>query len=99
MVKLELELTEIDYNYLLQEYLPKVQEKLQQSGSPLGSMLSGGFAGGMLNLMPNSMKDRLAAELINANAARLTEELENIAAKNGIPGKVKNFRATAKDDE
>ena len=98
MVKLELELTDIDYDYLIREYLPKVQEKLQQNGSPLASMLSGGFAGSMLTLMPNSMKDKLAAELINANAARLTEEMERIAAKNGIPGTVKNFRATAAEE-
>ena len=98
MVKLELELTDIDYDYLIREYLPQVQERLQQSGSPLGSLLSGGFAGGMLNLMPNSMKDKLAAELINANAARLTEELEGIAARNGIPGRVRNFRASAREE-
>ena len=98
MVKLELELTDIDYDYLIREYLPKVQEKLQQNGSPLASMLSGGFAGSMLNLMPNSMKDKLAAELINANAARLTEELEDIAARNGIPGRVRNFRASAREE-
>ena len=97
MVKLELELTDIDYNAFLQEFLPKVQEKLQQSGSPLAGMLSGGFAGGMLGLMPDSMKDKLAAELINASAPRLSEELEKMAARNGIPGKVRNLRATAKD--
>ena len=60
-------------------------------------MLSGGFAGGMLNLMPDSMKDKLAAELINASSARLSEELEKMAARNGIPGKVRNLRAAAKD--
>ncbi len=97
MVKLELELTDIDYDSFVQEYLPKIQEKLQQSGNPLGTMLSGGFAGGMLSLMSDSMKDKLAAELINASAPRLSEELEKMAARNGIPGKVRNLRATALD--
>ena len=97
MVKLEMELTDIDYDYLIREYLPKIQEKMQQSGNPLGAMLSGGFAGGMLGLMSDSMKDKMAAELINASAPRLTEELEKIAARNGVPGKVRNLRATARD--
>ena len=97
MVKLEMELTDIDYDYLIREYLPKIQEKMQQSGNHLGTMLSGGFAGGMLNLMSDSMKDKLAAELINASSARLSEELEKMAARNGIPGKVRNLRATALD--
>ena len=95
MVKLELELTEIDYNTLISEYLPKVQEKLQQNGSPLASMLSGGFAGSMLNLMPNSMKDKLAAELINANAASLSREVEQVAHSQGVGGKVKSIKASA----
>ncbi len=97
MVKLEMELTDIDYDYLIREYLPKIQEKMQQSGNPLGTMLSGGFAGGMLSLMSDSMKDKLAAELINSSAPRLSEELEKMAARNGIPGKVRNLRASAQD--
>lgn len=95
MVKLELELTDIDYDYLIREYLPKVQEKLQQNGSALGSLLGGGLAGGMLQMMPSSVKDKLAAELINANAARLEEQMQSLAERNGIPGKVRGLRATA----
>ena len=98
MVKLELELTEIDYDRLIRDYLPKVQEKLQQSGSPLAGMLSGGMAGSVLGLMPDSMKDKLAAELLNANAERLTAELEKVAERNGLPGRVRNLRATAVND-
>lgn len=95
MVKLELEITDIDYETLARDYLPRVQEKLQQSGSPLSGMLGGGFAGGMLQLMPESMKDRLAAELINANAARLAGQMEEMARRNGVPGTVRNLKATA----
>ena len=95
MVKLELEITDIDYNAFLQDYLPKIQEKLQQNGNPLAAMLTGGFAGGVLSLIPDSTKDKYAAEIINANAERLAGEIEKVAAKNGIPGKVNNLRATA----
>ena len=96
MVKLELELTEIDYEFLIREYLPRVRERLEQSGSPLSGLLSGGgMAETLLLRSPESVKDRLAAELININAARLEEQLESVAERNGIPGKVCNLRATA----
>lgn len=86
MIKLELELTDIDYNALL----PLIRERLEKTGNPMAGMLAGGFG-----MIPDSMKDRLAAEMLNANGAALTAQLENIAAMNGIQGKVRNFRATA----
>ena len=75
MVKLELELTDIDYDCLIREYLPKVREKLQQGGSPLSMLLSGGMVETLLLRSPDSVKDKLAAELINLNAPRLEEQL------------------------
>ena len=95
MVKLQLELTDIDYDALLRDYLPKIRDKLEQSGSPLAGMLSGGMAGTMLQLAPTSMKDRLAAEMLNMNAARLEQQLTEMAERNGIKGKVRNLKATA----
>ena len=53
------------------------------------------MAGSLLTMAPDSVKDRLAAEIINAAAPKLAEQLEAVAAKNGIPGKVKNLKATA----
>lgn len=98
MVKLQLELTDIDYDALLRDYLPKIRDKLEQSGSPLAGMLSGGMAGTMLQLAPTSMKDRLAAEMLNMNAARLEQQLTEMAERNGIKGKVRNLKATAANE-
>ena len=95
MVKLEIELSDIDYDQLLNTYLPKMQEKLGEN-SPISSL--GGLAGSLLGMAPDSMKDKLAAEAINANADKLSEKMEEMAAKNGIPGKVKTLRATAVPD-
>ena len=95
MVKLELELTDIDYDTLLRDYLPKIKDKLEQSGIPLAGMVSGGMASTLLQMAPASMKDRLAAEVLNMNAAKLEQQLSEIAARNGLSGKVQNFRATA----
>ncbi len=95
MVKLELELADIDYDALLRDYLPRIRDKLEQSGSPLAGMLSGGMAGTMLQLAPTSLKDRLAAEMLNMNASKLEQQLTEMAARNGINGKVQNLKATA----
>lgn len=89
MIKLELELADIDYDALL----PMIRERLEKSGSPMASLVSGGFG-----MIPDSMKDRLAAEMLNANAWKLTDQLEKLAAQNGIKGKVRNFRASAEKD-
>lgn len=96
MVKLELELTDIDYETLIREYLPKVKDLLEQKGSPLASMATGGMAASLLLRSPDSMKDKLAAELINSSAPRLSDELERMAEKHGIHGNIRNLHATAK---
>ena len=68
MVKLELELTEIDYDYLIKEFLPKIADKLQASGNPLAGLLSGGMAGTLIQMAPNSMKDKVVLILLGGNA-------------------------------
>ena len=49
MVKLEIELSDIDYDQMLNTLLPKVQEKLGDN-SPLSSLLGGGLAGSLFSL-------------------------------------------------
>ena len=41
MIKLEMELSDIDYEVLVKEILPKVADRLKQNGSPLAPLLSG----------------------------------------------------------
>lgn len=94
MIKLEMELSDIDYEVLVKEILPKVADRLQQKGSPIAGVVSGGMASNLVLHAPNSVRDRAAAEIINAAAPRLTDELERVAAKNGIPCKVSNLRAS-----
>ena len=61
MVKLELELSDIDYDQLLNTFLPKMQEKLGPN-SALSSLLGGGLAGSLMSMAGNSTKDKLAAD-------------------------------------
>jgi len=97
MVKLEIELSDIDYDQLLNTFLPKMQEKLG-SNSSLSSLLGGGLAGSLMSLAGNSTKDKLAAQVINMNSDMLGRKMEEMAAKNGIPGKVRSLKATAVPD-
>ena len=39
MIKLEMELSDIDYEVLVKEILPKVADRLKQNGSPLAPLL------------------------------------------------------------
>ena len=94
MIHIELDLTDIDYERVINEYLPVAQAKLEEKGSALGPMLAGGA--GLFRLAPDSMKDRLVAELLNANNEKIPEELEKAAEKRGIPGRVRNLRASVK---
>ncbi len=96
MIKLEMELSDIDYEVLVKEILPKVADRLKQNGSPLAPLLSGGMAANVQVLRASdSVRDRMAAEILNAAAPRLTGTLEKLAADNGIPCKVQGLRASA----
>ena len=75
MIKLEMELSDIDYEVLVKEILPKVADRLKQNGSPLAPLLSGGMAANVLLRASDSVRDRMAAEILNAAAPRLTESL------------------------
>ena len=100
MVKIELTIDEIDYDALIENYLPQITEKLRESGNPLASMLSGGSASSMVKgffqRLPDSRKDAMAAELINNNAQSLKLQLENYARSQGISGKAVELRASVK---
>ena len=95
MIKLEMELSDIDYEALVKEILPKVADKLKQNGNPLAGVASGGMASSVLLAAPNGVRDRMAAEIINAAASRLTGEMERMAANNGISCKVSGLHASA----
>ena len=98
MVKIEMELTDIDYDYLIREYLPRVSEKLKESGSPLAGLMGSGLASTLLMGASNTFKEKMTAELINLGSARLAQKIEEVAAQNGIPGKVRSLRASAAED-
>ena len=96
MVKIEIELSDIDYEALAEQYLPLVADKLNAGGGA-AALLAGGVSGGMakrmLSAMPQASKDRLAAELINSNRDKLIEVFEDFLAKQRLSARVNGFRA------
>ncbi|MCD7844052.1 MAG: hypothetical protein LUG17_05465 [Clostridiales bacterium] len=99
MIKLELEISEVDYETLL-NLLPQMGEQLLQSGNPVGMLLSNGMSTGMakrvLSTLSQEQKDRLAADLINSNSRKLIDKTEELARQNGVGLKIASVEATAR---
>lgn len=100
MLKLELEINELDYKALVEYLLPLMGDQLRGSGNPLGMLLSNGMSAGMakriLDTVPRQQVDALIADVINSNNTRLAGKIEETAEQNHIGIKVNSIHATAK---
>ena len=102
MIKLEIEIDELDYGALAAEFLPRAGEHLRGSGNPLSSLLANGAAGPMAKAVlartPKSAKEKLAAELIENNQWKLISVLEQAAAQKGVPLRIGKIHASTDGD-
>lgn len=100
MIKLELELTDLNYDAMLETLLPRMTEQLRNSGNPVGMLLSNGMGAGMakkiLSTMSQQQKDQLIVDMLNANKGKLITKAEELAAQNGIQGRVSSLKVSAK---
>lgn len=100
MIKLELELTDLNYDAMLETLLPRMTEQLRNSGNPVGMLLSNGMGAGMakkiLSSMSQQQKDQLIVDMLNANKGKLITKAEDLAAQNGIQGRVSSLKVSAK---
>lgn len=98
MIRLTIELEDVDFDVLIEHYLPVIGEHLRASGNPLGALLSNGasasMAKGMLRALSPEKKERLAADLINGNRQRFITSLEEMAASHGFQARVRSLQAT-----
>lgn len=89
MIKLELELSDLDFDALIDAYLPQIGDQLQKAGHPIGAMLANGMpasvAKGMLRALSQEKKEQLAVSLLNSNQRKLISAIENAGAQKGIP--------------
>lgn len=98
MIRLTIELEDVDFDVLIEHYLPVIGEHLRSSGNPLGALLSNGasasVAKGMLRALSPEKKEQLAADLINGNRQQLISSLEKMAASQGFQARVRSLQAT-----
>lgn len=95
MIRLELELTDLDFDALVELYLPQLAEKLKNEGNPIGILMNPAMVKTMLRTMSQEKKERLAADLINGNSERITRMFEESAVKRGIRFKIQGAKAKA----
>lgn len=100
MLKLEIEINEVDYPSLITALLPYLGEHLRSGGNPLGMLLSNGMSTGMaknlISKIPPAQLDALIADTINANGGRMSLKAEEIARQRQINIKVSSVHAEAK---
>lgn len=97
MLRLELELNELDYTALADLMLPLMAEELKRSGNPMGALLSSSpaMAKKLLSTLSQSQLDSLAAKVINKNSTAMARRAEAMAAQQGVHARVVSMKATA----
>lgn len=102
MIKLEIEIDDIDYGALAKELAPMAGDALRSSGNPLAALLQNGAAGplarAVLDRTPKSAKDKLAAELIESNSWKLITALEQAANRKGVRLRIGRIHAEPRED-
>ncbi len=92
MIKLELTLKDVDYDTLIEQYLPLIQSHLTYSDNPVLRLLSNGMSPSMAKMVVHTLsqqqKDALVAELINHNQERLLQQMTRLLAQQGLSAEV-----------
>ena len=87
MIKLELDLQDVDFDALAQRFLPQVAEKLGQAGGALGVLgrnMPESMVLGIVKRMSPAAKERMAVELIQSQKGLIAERLAAAAQSQGI---------------
>ena len=101
MLKLTVNVEDLDYDALVDQFLPQLIDNFSRQNPTLGRLLSGGSAiaasvvKGIVSRMPQEKKEAMAAELLEKNSAALTGKLEGLLLENGIKVRVTGFTAKA----
>ena len=96
-MKITLELNEIDYGALTEQFLPVVRDKLAEkevAGAAILAKIAGippVIAAQMVNVLPQETKDEIAVMLVDKNKERIIEAVMEYAAKKGISFRIDGF--------
>lgn len=97
MIHIELTVDDLDYDMLIDRFLPIITEKLQQNNNPVAMLISNSMPASMaksiVKQLPQDKKDQLAADLINQFGGEIEQGAENVAAQYGIHVSVHDLKA------
>ncbi len=97
-MKITLELNEIDYGALMEQFLPLIRDKLAEQDGAAAAILSKiaemppETAGKMVNMLPQKTIDELVLMLLNKNKEKIVKASTDYARKNGITFRIDDFR-------
>ena len=91
MMKITLEINDLDYGSVVAALLPTVHEKLEKDDGSVGTKilskltsLSPSIAQKMVNLLPRETQNEIAVLLINKNKDKILEMASSLAREKGI---------------
>ena len=96
-MKITLELNEIDYGVLTEQFLPVVRDKLAEKDGTVAAILSKvagmppDIAAKMVDVLPQETKDEITVMLINKNKEKIIETIMGCAAKKGLSFRIDDF--------
>ena len=100
MIRIEMDVDELDYNALIDQFLPVMAEKLRQTNNPVAMLLSNGMPAAMakavLKGLPQEKKDQLTADLINSYSTTIAEKAEDFAKQQNIKVSIRQITANIK---
>lgn len=98
-MKIEIEVDHIDYDNLVDRFLPVITDNLRASKNPVALLISNGMPAALaktvLKGLSREKKDELVAEIINANSDKIKGAVTELAASNKVKLRVKRITAFA----
>jgi len=98
-MKVEIEIDNIDYDNLVDQFLPVITDSLRASKNPVALLISNGMsafvAKTVLKGLSREKKDELVAEIINANSGKIMEAATEFTASNKVKVRIKSVVASA----
>lgn len=100
MIKLEIMIDEVEYDAILKRFWPVISEKMKDSSHPAAKMIGSGLPPAMVQgfvaALPQSKKDKFAADFINSHEKDVVDKLEDLAKNAGIGVDIASIRAEVK---
>ena len=98
-MKIEIEVDNIDYDNLVEQFLPVITDNLRASKNPVALLISNGMPAALAKTVIKGLsrekKDELVAEIINANSEKIKEAATEFTALNKVKLRIKRVVASA----